>query len=143
MLTSPLARARTTCQLAGYESAAQGDVDLQEWDYGAYEGMTTREIRIEHPAWTIWTDGAPLGESPTEVGRRADRVLARLQAIDGDVALFAHGHLLRVLAARWLGLRPSAGALFALDTASLSVLGYEREQRVVHHWNEICHLPEA
>ncbi|HVA58577.1 MAG TPA: histidine phosphatase family protein [Gemmatimonadaceae bacterium] len=143
VLTSPLVRARDTCRLAGYGDTAVIEPDLQEWDYGAYEGLTTQEIRVEQPAWTNWKDGAPLGESPTDVGRRADRVIARVRGIDGDGAVFAHGHLLRVLAARWLGLPPSAGALYALDTASVSVMGFEREQRVIHHWNEICHLEEA
>lgn len=140
VLTSPLLRAKETSRLAGYGERAIAELDLQEWDYGAYEGRTTAEIRIEQPSWTIWEAGAPGGEAPSDVGRRADRVIARALAVDGDVALFAHGHMLRVLAARWLGLPPSAGGSLALDTASVSVLGFERERRVIRLWNEICHL---
>jgi len=142
VFTSPLLRASETCRLAGYGDIAEGDPDLQEWDYGAFEGKTTPEIRREWPAWTVWECGAPGGESPDAVGRRADRVIARVQGSEGETAIFAHGHLLRALAARWLGLAPGAGALLALDTASLSVLGYEREQRVIRHWNEVCHLDD-
>jgi len=140
VLTSPLLRAKETARLAGYGERAIAEPDLREWDYGGYEGKTTAEIRVEQPSWTIWEAGAPGSEAPSDVGRRADRVIARALAVEGDVALFAHGHLLRVLAARWLGLPPSAGGLLALDTASVSVLGLERERRVIRHWNEICHL---
>lgn len=108
----------------------------------AYEGKTTDEIRAERPGWAIWEGGVPGGETLDEVGGRADRVIARAVAAGGDVAIFAHGHLLRVLAARWLGLAPAAGGSLALDTASLSVLGAERGRRVVRHWNEICHQEE-
>lgn len=142
ILTSPLRRASDTCQLAGYGSVAEFEPDLQEWDYGAYEGRTTAEIRAEQPEWSLWQTGAPGGETPADVGLRADRVIARAQEADGGVALFAHGHLLRVLAARWIGLPPGAGGSVALDTASVSMLGFEREQRVIRHWNEICHLED-
>ena len=140
VLASPLLRALDTCRLAGYGDVAELEPDLQEWDYGAYERRTTAEIRAERDGWTLWTDGVPGGETADEVGRRADRVIARASAASGDVALFAHGHLLRILAARWLGLPASGGGSLALDTSSLSVLGLERDRRVIRHWNEICHL---
>jgi len=143
VLTSPLARAHETCRLAGFGAVAVVDPDLQEWDYGAFEGRTAEEIRAEHPAWTIWDGGVPGGESIEAVAARADRVIARSVAEAGDVALFAHGHLLRVLTARWLGLPARAGALLALDTASISVLGAELERRLIRHWNEPCHLEET
>jgi broad specificity phosphatase PhoE len=137
-LTSPLARSHETCRLAGFGDVAVDQRDLVEWDYGAYEGRTTLDIRRERPGWTLWTDGVPEGETVEEVGRRADRVLAEIaSAGDGDVIVFAHGHMLRVLAARWLGLEPAAGALFALDPATMSVLGHERETRVLRRWNEL------
>ena len=142
VLTSPLLRARETCRLAGYAGGAELEPDLVEWDYGAYEGRTSAEIRAEQPGWTIWQAGAPGGETPGDVGLRVDRVIARAQEASGDVALFAHGHLLRVLAARWIGLPPSAGGSVALETASVSMLGLEREQRVICHWNEVCHLED-
>ncbi len=135
-LTSPLARAVETCRLAGFGDTAQEREDLREWDYGAYEGRTTAEIRTERPGWSLWRDGAPDGETAAQVGERADRVIAEARSIDGDVILFAHGHLLRVLTARWLGLEPSAGQLFALDPATISILGYERETSVIRLWNE-------
>jgi len=144
VLTSPLSRALDTCRLAGYGDVAQLEPDLQEWDYGEYDGRTTAEIREQRPGWTIWDDGAPNGESAHGVGLRADRVLERVRsadlASDDKVALFAHGHLLRVLAARWLGWPPNAGGALTLDTASVCVLGTERERPVLRHWNEICHL---
>jgi len=143
VLSSPLVRAHETCRLAGYGEAAAVEPDLQEWDYGAFEGRSTDQIRGERPGWNIWEAGVTGGETIEEVARRADRVIARASAADGDVALFAHGHLLRILAARWLGLPPSAGGSFALDTTSVSVLGIERERRVMRHWNEVCHLVEA
>ncbi len=136
VLTSPLARARETCRLAGYGAVARADADLLEWDYGAYEGRTTAQIREEAPGWTIWTGGVRAGESAEEVGARADRVIARCTGAAGHAALFAHGHVLRILAARWLGLPARAGRDFALDTASLSVLGHEHEHRVLRSWNE-------
>jgi broad specificity phosphatase PhoE len=135
VLTSPLSRALETCRLAGFGEVAQERADLMEWDYGAYEGRTTPEIREEQPGWTLWREGVLGGESAAEVGVRADRVIADLRAAGGDAAVFAHGHLLRVLAARWLGLDPADGRRFALDTATISVLGYERETAVVRLWN--------
>lgn len=135
VLTSPMARARDTCELAGFGEAAVVDEDLREWDYGDDEGRTTTEIRIEVPDWTVWNPGPRGGEAITQVARRADRVLARAEQAGGDVLLFGHGHMLRVLAACWLDLRPLDGRLLALDVASLSVLGHEREQRVLRSWN--------
>ncbi|MDQ1694996.1 MAG: hypothetical protein QOJ03_349 [Frankiaceae bacterium] len=137
VLTSPLKRARDTCTLAGLGDAAEVVDDLREWDYGDYEGRTTASIREEHPGWTVWADGCPAGESADDVGARADRVIADLRGSGGPVAVFAHGHLLRVLAARWSGLPARAGAVLALDTAALSVLGWEREQPVIRRWNSI------
>jgi probable phosphoglycerate mutase len=142
VLTSPLLRAHETCRLAGHGEVALLEPDLQEWDYGAYEGRTTVEIRAERPGWTIWDGGVPGGETIDEVAARADRVIARAAAAGGDVALFAHGHLLRVLGARWIGLPGAAGGGLALDTTSVSVLGLERERRVIRHWNEVGHLEE-
>ncbi len=121
--------------LAGFGDTALEREDLREWDYGAYEGRTTAEIRNDRPGWSLWRDGAPDGETAAQVGERADRVIAEARSVDGDVILFAHGHLLRVLAARWLGLEPSAGRLFALDPATISILGYERETRSIRLWN--------
>jgi broad specificity phosphatase PhoE len=135
VLTSPLSRAAETCRLAGLGEVAQERADLMEWDYGAYEGRTTPEIREERPGWTLWRDGVPGGETSGEVGARADRVIAELRSAGGGAAIFAHGHLLRVLAARWLGLEPAAGRLLALDTATIGVLGYERETAVIRLWN--------
>jgi broad specificity phosphatase PhoE len=135
VLTSPLQRARETCRLAGYGGVAQIDADLCEWDYGAYEGRTSAQIQESVPDWTIWTSPVPQGETIQQVAARARRAIARAAAAGGDVALFAHGHLLRILTACWLGLPPDAGRLFALGTASVSVLGYERETRVIARWN--------
>lgn len=140
VLCSPLQRARETCRLAGYAGIATFTDDLLEWDYGAYEGRTTSEIRNEVHGWSIWTGGVPEGETVEQVGYRADRVIKQAVSVRGDVALFGHGHILRVLTACWLGLPPDAGRLFALDTASLSVLGYERETRVIRVWNQDWHL---
>lgn len=139
VLCSPLQRARETCRLAGYADAAAFTDDLMEWDYGAYEGRKTSEIRNEAPGWSIWTGGVPRGETVEQVGDRAERVIKRALSVRGEVALFAHGHILRVLTARWLELPPDAGRLFALDTASLSVLGHERETRVITVWNQSLH----
>jgi probable phosphoglycerate mutase len=133
VLASPRQRARETAELAGF--TPEIEPDLAEIDYGAYEGRTTKEIRAERPGWTLWIDGSPGGETLAQAGTRADRVLKRALAADGDVAIFAHGHILRILAARWIGLPPDHGASFALDTASLSELGFERENRVLLHWN--------
>jgi len=135
VLTSPLSRARETCDLAGLGDRAEPVDELREWDYGDYEGRTTPEIRADRDAWTVWRDGCPGGETAAEVGARADRVVERLLTETGPVAVFGHGHALRVLAARWVGLPPEAGALLALATAALSRLGWEREQRVVDRWN--------
>ena len=135
VLTSPLARARETCRLAGYGDGAEIDANLSEWDYGDYEGRKTADIQKEVPGWSLWTCGVPHGETIDQVGARADLVIARALQADGDVALFAHGHILRILAARWLALQPDYGRLFALSTASLSTLGYERETRVITRWN--------
>ena len=140
VLTSPLRRARDTCRIAGYASVAVADENLMEWDYGDYEGRTFEEIRKERPGWRLWRDGVPNGETAAQVGARADLVIDRALSAGGDVALFAHGHVLRVLASRWVGLPPTAGGLLALDTASVSVLGYDREDRVIRRWNEVSHL---
>lgn len=135
VLTSPLERATETCRLAGFGEVAITRDDLREWDYGEYEGLRTIDILQQQPGWTLWSDGVPGGEKLAEVGARVDRILAELRSIEGDVALFAHGHLLRVLAARWLAFEPSAGRLFALDPGTISVLGYERETAVLRGWN--------
>jgi probable phosphoglycerate mutase len=138
VLTSPLQRAAETCRLAGLGAGARTRYDLREWDYGDYEGRTTAEIRSERPGWTLWRDGVPNGESVEEVGARADRVIAEMRSAEGDVALFAHGHVLRVLTARWLDLPPDRGRSLALDTATLSVLGFERETPAILRWNLPC-----
>ena len=135
VLTSPLKRAAETCWITGFGERAEPRDKLVEWDYGEYEGRTTLDIRREVPDWTIWRSGAPGGETPAEVGARADRVLEEIRAVDGEVLVFSHGHFLRVLTSRWLGLEPSEGRLFALDPATLSMLGYEREQPVIRIWN--------
>ena len=135
VLTSPLKRARETCELAGLADAAELCDDLREWDYGEYEGLTTPEIRVSRPDWSLWRDGCPGGEMPEQVGERADRALARLRSADGDVAAFAHGHILRVLTARWLGMPVAAGARFALAAGGVGELGYERETEVLRRWN--------
>jgi probable phosphoglycerate mutase len=140
VLTSPRTRARVTCELAGYGDQAEVDPDLVEWDYGEYEGLTTPQIRESVPGWTVWTHASPGGETAAQVGARADRVIARALAADGDVAVFAHGHFLRVLGARWLELEPERGASLGLDTASLCELGFERENRVLWLWNDTSHL---
>lgn len=135
VLTSPLVRATETCRLAGFgERAAQRD-ELMEWDYGAYEGRKTVEICEELPGWSLWRDGVPEGEKLDDVAARSDRVLDEIRSATGDVLVFSHGHLLRVLTARWLGLEPRAGRLFALDPCAIGVLGYERETSVVRLWN--------
>ena len=141
ILSSPLSRALETCRLAGFGEAVTTDPDLREWNYGDLEGRTTDEIRRSIPGWTIWSGPVPGGESAAEVGRRADRVIGRVLSASDDVAIFAHGHLLRVLAARWLGLPADHGALFELGTATLSRLGWERERRVIELWNEPPALP--
>jgi broad specificity phosphatase PhoE len=135
VLTSPLARAAETARLAGFGEVAQTRDELREWDYGAYDGRTTPDIREERPGWSLWRDGVPGGESGAEVGARADRVIDELRPLGGDALVFAHGHLLRVLAARWVGLEPGDGRLFALDPGTISILGYERETPVIRVWN--------
>ena len=135
VFSSPLQRAIETCRLAALGDQAETTEDLLEWDYGEYEGITTAQIRESRPDWNLWRDGCPGGETAGDVGRRVDRVIAELAEVDGDVAVFAHGHVLRVMAARWVGLGPESGALYALGTGTLSVLGYERETRVIRRWN--------
>ena len=136
VLVSPLLRARQTCALAGYAAAAREDADLVEWDYGAHEGRRHADVLVERPGYTIWRDGAPGGEALPDVAARAARVLARLDGSIGDTAVFAHGHLLRILAALWLGLPADAARLLRLQTGSLSVLGHEEGARVIRLWNE-------
>ncbi len=135
VLTSPLVRARDTCALAGFGEHARVEPNLREWDYGDFEGRTTAEIRSERPEWFLWRDGVPGGETIAEVAGRAQAVIAEATGAGGDVLLFSHGHLLRILAACWLGLQPDAGRLLALGTASISTLGYERDTRVITRWN--------
>ena len=143
VFSSPLSRAIETCRLAGLGDRAELTEALLEWDYGEYEGITTKEIRETRPDWFLWRDGCPGGETAEEVGARVDPLIAELKAVEGDVALFAHGHLLRVLAARWLGLPSQDGKLLALSTATLSVLGYERETEVIRRWNAPVPAPAA
>jgi broad specificity phosphatase PhoE len=135
VLTSPLQRALDTCRLAGFGQAAEVDANLREWDYGDYEGRTTPEIRAQAPNWSLWRDDVPNGETIGQVAARADAVIARVAGVEGDVALFAHGHILRILAARWLEMTADAARRLALGTASISSLGYERETRVITRWN--------
>jgi len=135
ILTSPLQRARRTCELAGYGDRAVVEPNLAEWDYGSYEGRTTTQIQKERPGWSLFRDGVPGGETIEQVAARARAVIDRATAATGDVALFAHGHILRILAACWLGLPPEGARYFALGTASISKLGYERETRVIAQWN--------
>ena len=135
VLTSPLRRARETCELAGFGAAAEVDNDLHEWEYGDYEGLTTAEIRARTPDWYLWRDGCPGGEQPADVGARVDRVLTRLRALDGDALLFAHGHVLRVLAARWIELDVDGGAHLTLGAGATGTLGYERTTPVLERWN--------
>ena len=140
VLTSPLSRAMETCQLAGLGDEIQARDDLREWDYGDYEGRRTADIRETRPGWLLWTDGVPGGETISEVAARTDRVIAEIRAASGPVAVFAHGHLLRVLAARWLEVDPSFGGRLALNPASVSRLAWEREQPVIDLWNTRAHL---
>src|SRR6516225_9798049 len=135
VLVSPMRRARQTCELSGLGDRAAIDNDLMEWNYGAYEGLTPRQIRERSPNWLIFRDGCPGGETPEQVGARADRVIARARATEGNVALFAHGHVLRVLVARWIGLSASGGEHFLLDTGTLSVLGDYHGSPAVQIWN--------
>ena len=140
VLTSPLSRAAETTAIAGYAGVAVADPDLREWDYGELEGRLTEDIREDYPGWTIWRGPWPGGETLDEVAARADHVLERIAGAKGDVLVVSHGHLLRVLAARWLGMAPTAGGLFALGTATVSVLGHDRQTPVIEVWNEACHL---
>jgi probable phosphoglycerate mutase len=142
IFTSPLQRATRTCELAGFGDQSQVDHDLVEWNYGQYEGLRTAEIHAKRPGWQIFRDGCPGGESPGEVGARADRVVERVRAVQRDVLIFSSGHFLRVLAARWLGLEPQAGKCFLLSTASLSALSYEHDlsQPAIQLWNDLHHL---
>jgi len=139
VLTSPLQRARETCELAGLGTLASVDRDLMEWNYGEYEGLTTDQIRRTRPDWSVFRDGCPGGESPLQVSVRADRIVSRVRTFDGNVALFSHGHILRVLAARWINLSASYGENFLLDTATLNVLGYYRESPAFKIWNAPLH----
>jgi len=136
VLSSPLSRALETCRLAGFGDRVQVVPELAEWDYGRDEGLTTTQIRTSRPGWLIWRDGVRDGETIGEVGRRADRAVARIREARGDVLVFAHGHVLRILAARWLELDPATGAHLALSTATLSILGWERETPVILRWND-------
>lgn len=134
-LTSPLQRARETCLLAGFEETANSEPDLVEWNYGRYEGLTPDQIHATAPGWQIFRDGCPGGEQPGEIGARVDRVIAKVRAVEGHVVLFAHGHVLRVFAARWLGLPPSAGQHFLLGTATSNILSYYRDVPAIKRWN--------
>jgi len=138
--SSPLSRALETAQIAGFADRVETTPDLLEWDYGADEGRTTPEIRAERPGWTIWTQGPRDGETAAEVEARVERVIKRGRALSGDGLVFAHGHVLRILAARWLGLRAADGRLLALSTATVSVLGWERETPVIERWNDPCEV---
>jgi probable phosphoglycerate mutase len=142
VFTSPLQRASRTCELAGFGAVAETLPDLVEWNYGDYEGVRTRDILKERPGWQLFRDGCPNGEAPADVGARADRVIARLRAIEGDVLCFSSGHFLRVLGARWLGLPPGQGTLLLLSTASLSALTYEHDitEPVIKLWNDTQHV---
>ncbi|MHB8471929.1 MAG: histidine phosphatase family protein [Gammaproteobacteria bacterium] len=140
VLTSPLGRAVETCRLAGYDAVAQRNDDLLEWDYGIYEGKTTAAIRQQQPDWSIWNSSIVDGESVAQVGERARRVIRLAESAKGDTLLFAHAHLLRILGACWIGRPPSDGRLLKLDTASISVLGWEHENHVIDVWNQDWHL---
>jgi probable phosphoglycerate mutase len=143
VFTSPLQRAKRTCELAGFGDVAEIDRDLVEWDYGDYEGRRTADIRAERPDWELFRDGCPGGESPAEAAARADRVVSRMRTMPGDVLLFSSGHFIRVLATRWIGLEVTANAKrFMLSTASLSAVGYEKEMSrpVIQLWNDTHHV---
>jgi probable phosphoglycerate mutase len=144
VFTSPLKRAARTCEVAGFKAVAETDPDLTEWNYGKYEGRRSVEIHAEVPDWDLFRDGGPGGESPAEVGARADRVVGRVRAVHGDVLIFSSGHFLRVLAARWLGLEPGAARYFMLHTASVSILGFENSlaHPAFHLWNDIHHMED-
>jgi broad specificity phosphatase PhoE len=144
VFTSPLRRAVRTCELAGFGGKAETDRDLLEWNYGQYEGRRTKEIHEQRPGWQLFRDGCPGGETPDQVGARADRIVERVRNVSGNVLLFSSGHFLRVLAARWLGLDAKAGRHFTLDTASLSILGYEHDQSepAIRLWNDARHVED-
>jgi probable phosphoglycerate mutase len=143
VLVSPLRRARETCELSGLGDLAEVRDDLAEWDYGEYEGLTTAQIHARRPGWSLWRDGCPGGETPQQVAARADRVIGELRAVDGAVAVFSHGHMLRVLGARWIELAPAGGARLALSAGAICVLGYERDTAVLLRWNESGAAPGA
>jgi probable phosphoglycerate mutase len=138
VLASPLSRALDTARLAGFSGRVETTADLVEWDYGRDEGRTTAEIRVDRPGWTIWSSGPEGGEPIEAIAARVDRVIERARAAEGDVLVFAHGHVLRILTARWIDQPPTEGRLFALATATVSVLGWEREQPVIERWTEAC-----
>lgn len=142
VFTSPLQRASRTCAIAGFGTIAEIMPDMVEWNYGDYEGRRTSEIHLERPDWLLFRDGCPDGESPTQVGQRADRVIQKVRAVQGNVLLFSSGHFLRVFVARWLGLAPEAGKYFLLSTASVSVLGYEHDlsEPSIRLWNDVGHV---
>jgi broad specificity phosphatase PhoE len=142
VFSSPLQRAARTCELAGYAGVAEVDADLVEWDYGRFEGLRSAEIHATSPGWNVFHDGGPGGESPADVSARADRVVQKIRAVNEDVLLFSSGHFLRALAARWLGCEVAFGRFLALDTASLSILGYEHDKSapVIRLWNDVGHL---
>jgi len=141
VLSSPLRRARETCELAGLGPRMQLEPDLMEWNYGEYEGLTSKQIKRTAPNWMVFTDGCPGGETPEQVGARVDRLIDRIRPVAGRVALFAHGHVLRVFVARWIGLPPSAGQHFLLDTSTVGVLGYYQGVPAVKRWNAPITLP--
>lgn len=136
VLVSPLRRARETCELSGLAAQAQARAELFEWDYGEYEGLTTAQIQEERPGWSLWRDGCPGGEDAADVGARADRVIAEVGTVEGPVAVFSHGHMLRVLGARWIALAAADGARLGLSTGAISVLGYERQTQILARWND-------
>jgi broad specificity phosphatase PhoE len=141
VFTSPLQRASRTCELAGFGAVAKADPDLVEWDYGRFEGMLTKHILKERPGWELFRDGCPEGESPEEVAARADRFIARVRSIEGDVLAFSSGHIIRMIAARWLGLPPGAGRFFYCRPASVGVLGFEHKKRdepIIGLWNHVA-----
>ena len=144
VFTSPLNRAVRTCELAGFGGEAESDSDLLEWNYGQYEGRRTKEIHEQRPGWQLFRDGCPGGETPDQVGARADRIVGRVRNVPGNVLLFSSGHFLRVLTARWLGFDAGAGRFFMLDTASLSILGYEHDQSepAIRLWNDTGHVED-
>jgi probable phosphoglycerate mutase len=144
VFTSPLKRAMHTCQLAGYATVAQIDSDLVEWNYGKYEGLRSQEIHVDNPKWDLFKDGAPEGESIAEISARADRVVARIRSVTGNVLIFSSGHFLRVLASRWIAAGAAMGGALALDTAALCILGYEhtRNHPSLRLWNDTNHVGE-